>query len=144
MINQPIPGNNHITRHVGPGQVFPDGRISGQAFRRRVGEEYMSVNWIEYFGSIGHSDAVQTICKLLRKKRGIKLNSKLVVISVGKMTEYVKKEANIALYVKHTPDVIDPSHSGVFNMPIDDTAVGNHIAKIIDKDAVYPASGKQG
>lgn len=145
MIKQLIPGDNHVVRHVGRDKMLSDGRISGQAFRRKDEEEYMSVNWVEYFGLISHIAAIQKIEQAyLNKGRTVNKSSKFAVINIDRMTECVNKEAHITLHVKHEGTSPDPSHSGVFNMPKEDTTIGNLIAQIIDKDAIYPAQGKRG
>lgn len=135
-----IPDSDHASRHVSATSILSDGRVSGQAFRRRAEEDYLSINWVEYFGQIDRSDALREVRNaLLAKGRAVGKNSKFAVINIGHMARHIKNEANMELHVKHEPTPKDPSHAGIFNMPKDDSLIGSLIAQIVGTDAIYPA-----
>ena len=137
-----IPENHHASRHIGRTKI-DNGRVTGAAFRRREFEESISVNWLEYFGLEDWSDSLRRVTQALeRKGRTVGRFSKYALINVGKMRAYVleNSEYRLNLSVLHDPEMPhDPSHSGIFNVPVDDHAIGDLIADTVHEDAVLPA-----
>ena len=141
MKNDPIPNDNHVSRHCGFLHIDRKGRITGQAFRPRVSEEYLSVNWLEYFKSAGLNTQMQEIrTTLMRKGRKIGAQSKFAVLNVGELKEYVGKKSvdGSVLSVLHEPEENDPSHSGIYGVSVDDFLIAEIIAEFVREEMTFP------
>lgn len=141
MKNDPIPHDNHVSRYCGFQHIDGKGRVTGQAFRHREGEEYLSANWLEYFESAELSTQMQEIrSALMRKGRKIGAKSKFAVLNVGELKEYVRKESGngSVLSVLHEPEENDPSHSGIYGVPVDDFLIAEIIAAFVREEMTFP------
>ncbi len=140
--DDPIPDNDHVSRYVGGSKMTRSGRITGEAFQLHPDEEALSVNWLEYFGLGDRNAKIQEVRKVfVEKGRTLQAKAKFAVLSVGETREYVQQESsdNRVLSVLHEPSPRDASHSGIYNIPGDDPAIGDMIADLIEADAIYPA-----
>jgi len=134
-----LPDADHVTRYCGFTQLKPDGTPSGAAFRLRDfangPEEYLSVNWIELLDPVNRSSAIDQIRTILARKRTMGSLAKLAVINVGYMCSYVhtNTEDSRSLRVLHEPDPVDPSHSGVHGLKLEDELIADLIAQTIEE-----------
>jgi hypothetical protein len=135
-----VPDTNHISRYCGGAHVHENGRISGTAFRLRELEEYLSVNWLESLGLADRDPQIAEIRRVLEAK-GLKIGSKarLAVLNSGRLREHVASASpdRRMLDILHTPELLDPSHTGIFGLPRDDRLIAELVAEVVQD--VYPA-----
>lgn len=141
MKEDPIPDSDHISRYCKSTSI-DRGRINGAAFFPRDGEEYLSVNWLEFFKCPNREEQIGEIRNVLGMKLNLTSKAKIAVLNVGDLKEYVYSESedNRKLDVKHNPifgSPPDPSHSGIYNLGPDDAIIADLIADIVQED--YPA-----
>lgn len=141
MNGDPISDNHHVSRYVGASNV-EDGQIDGLAFQLRKNDNFLSVNWLEFFDLKDKKAEIQKIREAFADKgRGVGTKAKFVVLNVGEMREYVQQESddNRILSVLHDPQDNDLSHSGIYNMRHDDPLIGDLIADLVNEEQIYPA-----
>lgn len=115
--HHPLPGTDHLMRYVPRKlqQLDDDGNVVGffpGAFVHRNGEQYISVNWLEYFGG-SHASNVTTC------KAGLQtvLKSSKAMFGVGQvgrvkaLAQYNGKPVRIVYYPNSGSN---PSHSAIF------------------------------
>jgi hypothetical protein len=113
-----IPDEHHVAR-ICPGSKISNGKPTGAAFQLRDGEEYVSVNWIEYFAPLPQADAVQKI-REAKAAVGYTIGgtAKIAVLNVNELCTRVDPgvTGGRPIRVVHKPDLpLDPSHSGLFD-----------------------------
>ena len=68
MIAVPLPDSDHVSRYCKPSAVDERGLPLTAAFLPKQGEEYLSVNWLEYFGALNLTLAVDQVRQVFRHK----------------------------------------------------------------------------
>lgn len=104
--------NDHITRYCSPQTLF-NGNVTGTAFKLKPNENYLPVNWLEYFKKYNTIDKLKQIQISLHRKLSISKNGKIVVLNVLK-TKNTGIKHKINLQIKCLNQVDDESHSGIF------------------------------
>jgi hypothetical protein len=124
--------------------VHPDGTVDGSAFllrERSPGgrEEYLSVNWLEWFPHRDRPDQLQVLRAVLAAKLHIKASYRLGVLNVGKMREHVRTTATDRPNVRvlHEPEPGDESHAGIHGVQPAEEVIGELIAETVEE--VVPA-----
>lgn len=131
-----IPDSDHISRYCGASSIESDGTVNGTAFRIREGEEYLSVNWLEFLGKSSRDEEIAEIQNILRKKLRLGSRSKIAVAEVGTLINHVQEERR--LRIEHEPELPDdPSHSGIYGYAIEDDLIADIIAEVFQE--TYPA-----
>lgn len=127
-----IPDQNHIARYCKPTQVS-DGRIQATAFMLRVGEESLSVNWLEFLNCSSRESEITEVRKIYSKKLNIGLHAKIAILNVGEVRQKVLTESPDGrnLEVIHDPLIDDPSHSGIYNLKQDDELIAELILETV-------------
>ena len=112
------------------------------AFELRQGEEYLSVNWLEYFNSPDRATAVDAVRKVFSEK-GFRLrqNGRFAVFNVGEATIAVREGVGRSLIIEHLPLDDDGSHAGVFGYTEDDFAVAVELKALVSYQDIHPALG---
>ncbi|MCF8052528.1 MAG: hypothetical protein K9L59_14895, partial [Desulfobacterales bacterium] len=95
-------------------------------------EEYLSVNWLEYFGNIGRNAQIAQI----REHINIKL-AKSGLFAILNISDVVNLIKDKSLTVLHEPENGDPSHSGIHGYDHEDLMVAELMAQTVS--GVYPA-----
>jgi hypothetical protein len=117
MIN--IPNTNHIIRFCPKYTLDENGNPTGDAFKLRKDEEYISVDWYEFFLTKNEKLEELEIFTLIKdtlEKRNYK-PSKNGVFSFHNVDKVKRKNyKNIHFEVKNTEN--NSSHSGIFPNPI--------------------------
>ena len=137
-----IPDSNHIARYCKPTQA-PDGQIQATAFLLRLGEESLSVNWLECLNGSSREHEITEIRNIYASIfRRVGANAKIAVLNVGDVREKVLTESGDRrnLEVLHDPiedEPSDPSHSGIYNLKPDDELIAELILETILES--YPA-----
>lgn len=149
MSDDPIPDSNHISRLIGGSKIDDFGNISPEAFMLRkeksteTYEEYLSVNWLEYYNQKSRELDINEIRNaLLAKGMNLPSKGKLGVLNAGELIQHVSNETegNKLLSVLHKPDQLDPSHSGIFGLNPDDSITPALIAQKVFE--TYPAKSQ--
>ncbi|MGH8658387.1 MAG: hypothetical protein ACREV4_07925 [Gammaproteobacteria bacterium] len=147
MKDEPIPDEQHITRLCKTGGLNDEQtRPITAAFMPREGEEYLSVNWVEFFCLPSREDGIDQIRQCLNTKFELRPSYRLALLNVGELIARVKADTRRTVIpeVVHRPDEPkpDPSHSGIFNLPHQDkekmlTVANALVESVLD---VVPAS----
>lgn len=92
-----------------------DGNVIGflpAAFAHREGEEYLSVNWLEYFGGThsGNADACKTDVQSVRKGA----QAKFGVAQVGRVKALAQNNGKPVRIIYYPNSESNPSHSAIF------------------------------
>jgi hypothetical protein len=140
MKGDPIPDQHHIARLCRP-KYISDEKIQASAFMVKVGEESLSVNWLEFLKSSSRENEIAELQNIYSKKfNKVEVRAQIAVLNVGEVREKVLVESpdRQNLKVLHNPEINDPSHSGIYNLRHDDEII---IAELILETVreTYPA-----
>lgn len=137
MKNDPIPDPDHISRYCGGATLTPSGQVSAASFLLRAGDEYLSVNWLEFLQLNNRDDELQEIRRILSTKITLGSRAKIAVLNVGEVKSHVRQNSKDRrnLRISHRPDEPaekpDPSHSGIFDTMSDEQIVAELIAEAV-------------
>ena len=110
------------------------------AFGLRQGENYLSVNWLEYFHVADLSTAVGKVRGVfLSKGYQVRRNGRFVVLNIGAAKSAVFEGVRRELHVNHYPLANDPSHACILGYGPDDLMVGVELAYLVTPQEVYSA-----
>ena len=136
-----LPEDSNVVRYVRPSLVREDGTVDGAAFRLRLGEQRLSVNWMECFDGRSEAEQVREIARLIRvqtRPRGC-----FARLSVGGT-----KEQMPGIRFLHCPleaegaYEADPSHSEIDGIPPENSPesewIGDLIAECIENTYSVP------
>jgi hypothetical protein len=143
-----VPDSDHISRLCNPSNFDDDGEIDIGAFQLKMKkdgiEPYLSVNWLEYFRIPEREKQIEILREVLSKKlKRVPTNARIVVLNVGDICKRVHDgtDDNHIIEVLHqpeqTPEYNDESHSGIFNLLIDDIIIPDLLRQSILEE--YPA-----
>jgi len=68
MKGDPVPDQDHICRYCLAFRCTENGQVTGTAFRPRQVDEYLSVNWLEFFHLADQQDEIREVRKVLSLK----------------------------------------------------------------------------
>ena len=134
MKGDPLPGKDHISRYCAP-KTAPDGKPTGASFMLRMGEEFLSVNWMEHFGGTDQKAQIAKIrehIELSLAKYGL-----FAVLNVGRVIDQIQRFGGKKIAILHEPTQGDPSHSGAHGYQHEDLLVAELIVEMVIK--TYPA-----
>lgn len=141
-----VPDNDHIARLCLKKHVEDD-EIQATAFHLRPTDVFLSVNWLEYLKCSNRDREIMEIQKVYSAKLKIKPPAKIAVLNVGEVREKVRtgSQDERNLEVLHEPlpglshpEIVDPSHSGIYNLKQnDEIRIGELILQTV-RDS-YPA-----
>ena len=132
-----VPDSDHIARYCRGSSVESDGTINRMAFRIRKGEEYLSVNWLEFLKKPSREEEIDEIRKVLQKKLTLGSRSRIAVANVGSLINHIRSER--ILKVKHEPELPDdPSPRGIFGYRIGDELIVLLTAEVFQES--YPST----
>jgi hypothetical protein len=106
-----LPDQDHVSRYCRPKTLQEDGQPSGASFMLRPGEEFLSVNWLEYFDVPDRRAQITQVRRVLTLTR--QTTAKIAVLNVGGILDHVHRNSDRVLAVLHEPEQDDPSHSGI-------------------------------
>ena len=111
------------------------------AFRPRQDEEYLSVNWLEYFSESDSTDAVQRVREVFRDKNyRVRQNGRFAVLNVGAAKTAAYEGVDRALSIDHLPVSNDQSHAAIRGYGSDDLSVAVELAALVTRQDVHPAA----
>lgn len=134
-----IPDQDHISRLCLPRTIAEDGQIQATAFVLRKDEEGLSVNWLEFLDCSSREDEINEVRDVYNAKMTVGAKAKIAVLNVGQVCKKVLIESldRRKLDVLHDPEEVDPSHSGIYNLRLDDELIAELILQTVDEP--YPA-----
>lgn len=136
----PLPDDHHFSRYCKPTAVGRDGLPTAAAFEIRPAEEYLSVNWLEYFDTPDLRTAVERVRESFRRKHyQVRRSGKFAVVNVGAAVEAVEKAVGRRGRVEHVPLGDDESHAGLCGYAADDLAVAVELRALVRPEDVHPA-----
>ena len=137
MTNSPIPDDDHVSRYCKPSSV-DDGIPTSSAFLPRQGEEYLSVNWLEFFGEPTLGAAVERIREVFSEKGyRVSRNGRFATLNVGEAKTAVEEATGRALSIDYLPLDDDQSHAGIRGYTSDDLAIAVELANLVTRENVH-------
>lgn len=110
-----IPDKDDIARYCKASYIQQDGCVSGDAFKLRPEEDFLSVSWLNYWRKGSFEENIAATRNALQRKLKISRKAKLAVVNVGSMRENVQQAlSGETVSVLHEPSSTDPSHSGIY------------------------------
>ena len=133
-----IPNYDHVARYCKPITV-EDGQIQATAFMVRMGEESLSVNWLEFLNCSSRESEIAEIQNIYSTKLNVGARAKIAVLNVGEVRQKVLTESpdRRKLEVLHAPiendpsRKNDPSHSEISNLKQDDELIAELILELV-------------
>jgi hypothetical protein len=121
-----IVDSHNVVRYLKPRFLIRDDfdediiSIFSQAFELRPNEEFLSVNWLEYFELPNKKDALKLIINDL-KASNLPVGSKgaLAIANISKIKS-IGKDRKTKIRVEYRPNNLNKSHSRVFNIQNED------------------------
>jgi hypothetical protein len=105
----PLPNEDHVARWCRKRDA-PGGYPAARAFYPRVGETYLSSNWLEY-----HSNHRDTAVDMIRKIIPVQLSEgdKFLVLNVGEAIADILRGGGQSPRITYSPRPGNPSHASI-------------------------------
>ena len=103
------------------------------AFRFRPSDEFLSVNWMEYFNK-PVKQQINEIRAALGKKLELKSKGRFARLRIETVKETIQNAT-----VKHIPEDGDPSHAGIYLARQSNREKTLELVNVIKPDDVFPA-----
>jgi hypothetical protein len=140
MSGRHLSDNDHVSRYCSPLTIGKDGLPKVGAFQPRANEDYLSVNWLEYFGSLSTTDAVRRIQEMfVSKGYTLKENGRFAVLNVKDVRNIGREDGRDLLRLEHFPLENDQSHAGIFGYSTDDFMIALDLRALVSLEDVYDA-----
>ena len=125
---------HHVMRYCSPKHVRRNGQISETAFALKPDEQYLSVDWLEYFnGDATFSRQLTQVQEAVQQRLTVKHNGKFLKIQAGEVRA-------LKLRIAHEPGVeADPSHAGIYPEALEDLAFMLALANLVNPEDIFPA-----
>ncbi len=143
MKDDALPESDHVSRYCGGGTLSESGDVTGTSFLLSPGDEYLSVNWLEFLKLDSREAEIEEVRRVLSTKLKLGATAKFATLNVGEVISYVigGSPDDRTLRILHRPDepadMPDPSHSGIFDTREDEQLIAELIAeKVLE---AYPA-----
>lgn len=141
-----LPDDNHVSRYCKPidfNQETCQPKVG--AFQRRqdsnnpaVLEDYLSVNWLEFFPLEDREDQIQEVRESFRRKNfSVKRNGRFVVLNVAAAKAATGEAIGTEVSIFHVPCEKDPSHSGISGPSENDLEIAAELKLLVSKSDVY-------
>ena len=110
------------------------------AFVPRQQDEYLSVNWLEYWGLPDLGAALDCIRRELNGERNlqVKLDGRFAVLNVLDIKDTIRGMTKRPSSVMHQPTPDMKSHAGVFGFFQNETDVAAELAMLVSADNTFP------
>lgn len=138
-----LPDADHVTRLCGFAQLSEDGVPEGSAFVLKPGELFLSVNWIESLGLGSRLEQIAEVLRVLGTKRKVGATAKLALLNIGQSRVAVREGTTDRLEISfiHEPETkppADPSHSGIYNLPLGDSDITAAELLALSVEEIFP------
>ena len=133
MKDDTIPDPHHVARLCNPIHI-DEGVIQAGAFMLKMGQDNLSVDWLEYLNCSTRGNEITEIRHIYSKKfHRVSTHAQIAVLNVGQMREKVRKESpdRRNLKVLHNPEVNDQAHSGIYDLKQDDELIAELILESV-------------
>ena len=137
MNGDPLPDKDHISRYCSPRQVENGLPLAAAFEMRSATEEYLSVNWLEYWKTSDRQNALVHVRAELELK--VKKAGRFAVLNVGEVKASIESITRRSATVTHEPTSKMESHAGVFGFDHSDLAVSVELARRVTSSDVFPA-----
>ena len=127
MTGDRLPNQDYISRYCSPRTLLEDGQPSAASFMLRTDEEFLSVNWLEYFDLSNRQTQITQVRRVLRLTPAA--TAKIAVLNIGGILNRISRNSGRVLAVLHEPEQNDPSHSGIHGYRHEDDLVADLIAE---------------
>jgi len=129
-----IPDRDHVLRYCSPIHVETKMIMHG-AFDFRSGEQFLSVNWMEYFDKNDSAESqVAEIRKAISKKLTLRGKGRFARINVGEVKRRIENAR-----VRHIPEPADPSHAGISAPNEQNREFSLELADMLKPNDIFPA-----
>jgi hypothetical protein len=139
MKGEAVPDSDHVARYC-KASTIEDGEVQATAFMLRDGEEYLSVNWMEYLNCSNKRDEILALQGIYSRKLSVGTTARIAILNVGAIRTKVARESPDMrrLRVLHEPIIPeDPSHAGIYDFSTEEELIAELIAQtVLEK---YPA-----
>lgn len=123
-----------VARYCRPRYVS-GGILSSDAFILRVGEQFLSTNWLEYFHDSDRQVQVSGVRTVLADKGfGISVNGRFAVLNVGIASQRIQR---LELRFVLLGQASDMSHTGIFGYTASDIDIAGELAESVQE--LHPA-----
>lgn len=119
MIGLALPDTDHVARYCSPRRT-ENGLPHVAAFKPRVGEDYISGNWLEFFKEGNKAANLKRVKAAVGKKLKLSRNGLFAILNVGAAKAAI---TSAELRIEHMPMEDDPSHAGIYTNESLDIAV---------------------
>ena len=137
-----LPDGDEIARYCKPSAYNLDlGEPSFLAFMKRLTENDLSVNRLQFFLGLTRSEAVDRIRLEVKKHTDLRLNGRFAVFNVAE-AKAVGRELGVDIGVIYTPKACRPSHSSIAGLPADyedEVRLAAGLLRLITQDAIFEA-----
>lgn len=129
-----IPDQDHVARYCKPTTV-QEGQIQATAFMVRKDEESLSVNWLESLNCSGREQEIKELQRIIANKLNVKAGARIAVLNIGAISKKVLTESmdRRIIEVLHEPSEGDPSHSGIYNLRVEDEEIAELILETVNE-----------
>ena len=136
MTGDSLPDADHVSRYCSPGRI-EDGLPAAAAFELRPQDQYLSVNWLEYW-------RLSDLGMALDRIRGefdlrVSESGRFAVLNVSEVKAAVEKVTQRRPSITHQPTATMDSHAAVFGFFASDFEVAAELAEIVAAENVFPA-----
>jgi hypothetical protein len=126
-----LPNEDHVMRYVPWGKLRRDEDDNvlgflGEAFKLRPDEEYLSVNWLEYFDG-DREKKIQASVRTFRSTLTVGTKSAFGIGNVAKLKE-VCRARDATVRIVYEPTDNNQSHSAIRRIPRDDAILLDALA----------------
>ena len=132
----PLDGADHVVRYCRPRTIDSQGRITSAAFAFRVREkreEFLSVNWLEYFEAALREERVSLLRAALREKLTLSQNGRLGVLQIGQVRDLAESPVTESVRVERYWSEEDPSHAGIHVASEHEMAAAAVLANLVEE-----------
>jgi len=139
-----VPDSDNVTRLCSKTQLNEDGWPEATAFLLKTNEPYLSVNWLEHVRLEDREQQIAEVRRVLNRKRDVRASARLALLNVGQARAAVLSGTpnRVAIEVRHEPEdgpLEDPSHAGIYNLPIANTDISAAEQLVLSVLEVFPA-----
>ncbi len=136
MIGDTIPDTHTVSRYCPYSKLSETLRPTPAAFEMRPRDleaehPHLSVNWLEYWGTLSRDAQLHTLRGILAEKMKIGSKAYLALMSVAAIHDTVQ-EIERPVRVLHWPDVNnnDESHAGIFDVEADLDVIAQALSRV--------------
>lgn len=130
-----IPPTDHVA-HYCYGKMIDGDQILAAGFLPRPGEDFLSVNWLEWLRCPDRSSEINEIRRRYAANFSLRKKDKIALLNVGTTCLKVATESadRRCLKATHEPELTDDSHSGLWGYTYNDTMIAEIILSSILDD----------